>query len=76
MTFHCNQKQVRYVNIFRPGSASMIQVCEVKVFAATPITGVNVVALGGVAEASSQFSVNHGPSLAIDGKADGSCLAL
>ncbi|KAI9546284.1 hypothetical protein NQZ68_028700 [Dissostichus eleginoides] len=75
MTFHCNQKQVRYVNIFRPGSASMIQVCEVKVFAATPITGVNVVALGGVAEASSQFSVNHGPSLAIDGKADGSCFS-
>ena len=35
MTFHCNQKQVRYINIFRPGSASMIQVCEVKVFAAT-----------------------------------------
>ncbi|KAI4808196.1 hypothetical protein KUCAC02_000261 [Chaenocephalus aceratus] len=39
MTFHCNLKQVRYVNIFRPGSVSMIQVCEVKVFAATPITG-------------------------------------
>ncbi|KAJ4949215.1 hypothetical protein JOQ06_020733 [Pogonophryne albipinna] len=74
MTFHCNQKQVRYVHIIRPGSASMIQVCEVKVFAATPITGVNV-ALGGVAEASSQFSVNHQPSLAIDGKADGSCFS-
>ncbi|KAF3837310.1 hypothetical protein F7725_004774 [Dissostichus mawsoni] len=38
-------------------------------------SAVNVVALGGVAEASSQFSVNHGPSLAIDGKADGSCFS-
>nr|XP_033962441.1 uncharacterized protein LOC117464019 [Pseudochaenichthys georgianus] len=67
MTFHCNLKQVRYVNIFRPGSQSMIQVCEVKVFAATPITGVNV-ALGGVAAASSQHDFDHRPSLAIDGK--------
>ncbi|KAK5848246.1 hypothetical protein PBY51_005877 [Eleginops maclovinus] len=39
MTFHCNQKNVRFVNLFRPGIRSQLQVCEVKVFAATPITG-------------------------------------
>ncbi|XP_042368625.1 fucolectin-5-like [Plectropomus leopardus] len=39
MNFHCSQMRGRYVIILLPGSNRRLQLCEVKVYAASNITG-------------------------------------
>ncbi|XP_059211220.1 uncharacterized protein LOC131989882 isoform X2 [Centropristis striata] len=69
MTFHCRQMSGRYVNIFRPGVNTRLQLCEVKVYGVSKSAGANV-ALGGEATQSSMFDFTLPPSLVIDGKPD------
>ncbi|XP_030286340.1 uncharacterized protein LOC115589536 [Sparus aurata] len=79
MGFTCGQMTGRYVNIVIPGEVQRLQLCEVRVYASTDITGANV-ARGGVAMQSSIWEPTYPSSAPIDGKPysnyiHGSCIS-
>ncbi|XP_042368626.1 uncharacterized protein LOC121962436 [Plectropomus leopardus] len=66
MTFNCNKMRGRYVNIFHPGVAKIVQLCELKVYATTQITGDNVALRGVAMQSAPPASAAAAPLMAID----------
>ncbi|KAL7374933.1 hypothetical protein ABVT39_009345 [Epinephelus coioides] len=65
MTFNCSQMRGRYVNIFYPGERTL-QLCELKVFATTHVTGDNVSLRGVATQSAEPTSASTTPDKAID----------
>ncbi|XP_049424561.1 fucolectin [Epinephelus fuscoguttatus] len=65
MTFNCSQMRGRYVNIFYPGERTL-QLCELKVFATTRVTGDNVALRGVATQSAEPTSAGSTPDKAID----------
>ncbi|XP_073331683.1 uncharacterized protein [Pagrus major] len=66
MSFSCNKMTGRYVNIFHPGVKRILQFCEVKVYATTRITGVEVALRGKATQSAEPASSTTAPNMAID----------
>ncbi|XP_032399874.1 uncharacterized protein LOC116706924 isoform X1 [Etheostoma spectabile] len=65
MNFNCSQMTGRYVNIFIP-QGGYVQLCEVKVYATTSVTGVNVAPRGVATQSANPASAETAPSKAIE----------
>ncbi|XP_039678937.1 uncharacterized protein LOC120573323 isoform X2 [Perca fluviatilis] len=65
VNFNCSQMTGRYVNIFIP-RVGYVQLCEVKVYATTSVTGVNVAPRGIATQSAQPASAETAPSKAID----------
>ncbi|XP_037615503.1 uncharacterized protein LOC119482155 [Sebastes umbrosus] len=66
MTFNCKQMRGRYVNIFLPGVKRRLQLCEVKVYATTHVTGVNLAQRGTATQSAEPASAETAPRKAVD----------
>ncbi|KAI3375685.1 hypothetical protein L3Q82_003984 [Scortum barcoo] len=66
MAFNCGQMEGRYVNIFQPKINGLIQLCEVKVYATTYISGANVAPRGLATQSAEPVSITTAPQMAID----------
>ncbi|KAF3837322.1 hypothetical protein F7725_004786 [Dissostichus mawsoni] len=66
VTFNCNHMQGRYVNIINPGVGKDLQMCEVKVYTTTQLTGANVAPRGIATLSSAPASVENSQDMAID----------
>ncbi|XP_044038965.1 uncharacterized protein LOC122869752 isoform X2 [Siniperca chuatsi] len=66
MAFSCSGMEGRYVNIFIPGVQKTLQLCEIKVYATTDITGANVALRGVATQSAEPASAATAPHMAND----------
>ncbi|XP_038586833.1 uncharacterized protein LOC119911929 [Micropterus salmoides] len=64
--FNCDQMEGRYVNVFIRGVGRRLQLCEVKVYATTTLTGTNVAPRGVATQSGRPASAATAPQMAID----------